>query len=83
MMLTKENTRKARQLNQFCLEKQQLETKLDSLKDDWVNFLAIVLHAGLGLFESRKGFIQPLPSPWSNILLCSQPFRLILPSGKG
>lgn len=35
MMLTKENTRKARQLNQFCLEKQQLETKLDSLKDDW------------------------------------------------
>ncbi|NXC47886.1 CFA44 protein, partial [Penelope pileata] len=34
MMLTKENTRKAQQLNQFCLEKQQLETKLDSLKDD-------------------------------------------------
>ncbi|XP_065598131.1 cilia- and flagella-associated protein 44 [Cyrtonyx montezumae] len=34
MMLTKENTIKARQLNQLCLEKQQLETKLDSLKDD-------------------------------------------------
>ncbi|XP_021254569.1 cilia- and flagella-associated protein 44 isoform X3 [Numida meleagris] len=34
MMLTKENTMKVRQLNQFCLEKQQLETKLDSLKDD-------------------------------------------------
>ncbi|XP_042665377.1 cilia- and flagella-associated protein 44 isoform X2 [Centrocercus urophasianus] len=34
MMLTKENTIKVRQLNQFCLEKQQLETKLDSLKDD-------------------------------------------------
>uniref|UniRef100_A0A803Y6J2 Cilia- and flagella-associated protein 44 n=1 Tax=Meleagris gallopavo TaxID=9103 RepID=A0A803Y6J2_MELGA len=33
-MLTKENTIKMRQLNQFCLEKQQLETKLDSLKDD-------------------------------------------------
>lgn len=51
-MLTKENTIKMRQLNQFCLEKQQLETKLDSLKDDPVNFLAIVLHAGLGQFES-------------------------------
>ncbi|XP_031468919.1 cilia- and flagella-associated protein 44 isoform X1 [Phasianus colchicus] len=34
MMLTKENTIKVRQLNQFCIEKQQLETKLDSLKDD-------------------------------------------------
>ncbi|NXJ06359.1 CFA44 protein, partial [Odontophorus gujanensis] len=34
MMLTKENTVKAQQLNQLCLEKQQLETKLDSLKDD-------------------------------------------------
>nr|XP_025949781.1 cilia- and flagella-associated protein 44 isoform X3 [Dromaius novaehollandiae] len=34
MMLTKENTSKLQQLNQFCLEKQQLETKLDSLKND-------------------------------------------------
>ncbi|KFR14616.1 hypothetical protein N306_09902, partial [Opisthocomus hoazin] len=31
MKLTKENTSKLQQLNQFCLEKQQLETKLDSL----------------------------------------------------
>ncbi|OXB83351.1 UNVERIFIED_CONTAM: hypothetical protein H355_001788 [Colinus virginianus] len=34
MMLTKENTVKTQQLNQLCLEKQHLETKLDSLKDD-------------------------------------------------
>ncbi|NWZ32929.1 CFA44 protein, partial [Asarcornis scutulata] len=34
MMLTKENTRKLQQLNRFCLEKQQLETMLDSLNDD-------------------------------------------------
>ncbi|XP_035170780.1 cilia- and flagella-associated protein 44 isoform X1 [Oxyura jamaicensis] len=34
MMLTKENTRKLQQLNRFCLEKQQLETTLDSLKND-------------------------------------------------
>ncbi|NWX82866.1 CFA44 protein, partial [Nothoprocta ornata] len=34
MMLTKENTSKLQQLNQFCLEKQRLETKLDSLKND-------------------------------------------------
>ncbi|NXK55611.1 CFA44 protein, partial [Chauna torquata] len=34
MMLTKENTRKLQQLNQFCLEKHQLETKLDSLQND-------------------------------------------------
>ncbi|XP_072192974.1 cilia- and flagella-associated protein 44 [Excalfactoria chinensis] len=34
MMLTKENTMKTRQLSQFCLEKQQLENKLDSLKDN-------------------------------------------------
>uniref|UniRef100_A0A493TPT2 Uncharacterized protein n=1 Tax=Anas platyrhynchos platyrhynchos TaxID=8840 RepID=A0A493TPT2_ANAPP len=34
MMLTKENTRKLQQLNRFCLEKQQLETTLDSLNDD-------------------------------------------------
>ncbi|NWU48162.1 CFA44 protein, partial [Dromas ardeola] len=34
MKLTKENTRKLQQLNQFCLEKQQLETKLASLKND-------------------------------------------------
>ncbi|NXN22326.1 CFA44 protein, partial [Nycticryphes semicollaris] len=34
MKLTKENTSKLQQLNQFCLEKQQLETKLDSLKND-------------------------------------------------
>ncbi|KGL89123.1 hypothetical protein N301_03222, partial [Charadrius vociferus] len=31
MKLTKENTSKLQQLNQFCLEKQQLETKLASL----------------------------------------------------
>ncbi|KFQ22346.1 hypothetical protein N331_06460, partial [Merops nubicus] len=31
MKLTKENTRKLQQLNQFCLEKQQLETKLSSV----------------------------------------------------
>uniref|UniRef100_A0A8B9S2J3 Cilia- and flagella-associated protein 44 n=1 Tax=Apteryx owenii TaxID=8824 RepID=A0A8B9S2J3_APTOW len=42
MMLTKENTSKLQQLNKFCLEKQQLETKLDSLKNDLVSFLAIV-----------------------------------------
>ncbi|NXN47529.1 CFA44 protein, partial [Rhinoptilus africanus] len=34
MRLTKENTSKLQQLNQFCLEKQQLETKLASLKND-------------------------------------------------
>ncbi|NWJ10005.1 CFA44 protein, partial [Crypturellus undulatus] len=34
MILTKENTSKLQQLNQFCLEKQRLETKLDSLKND-------------------------------------------------
>ncbi|NXF48965.1 CFA44 protein, partial [Oceanites oceanicus] len=34
MKLTKENTNKLQQLNRFCLEKQQLETKLDSLKND-------------------------------------------------
>ncbi|NXI98191.1 CFA44 protein, partial [Psophia crepitans] len=34
MKLTKENTSKLQQLNSFCLEKQQLETKLDSLKND-------------------------------------------------
>ncbi|NXT02418.1 CFA44 protein, partial [Jacana jacana] len=34
MKLTKENTSKLQQLNQFCLEKQQLETKLDSLKNE-------------------------------------------------
>ncbi|NXX75817.1 CFA44 protein, partial [Urocolius indicus] len=34
MKLTKENTRKLQQLNQFSLEKQQLETKLASLKND-------------------------------------------------
>ncbi|XP_014812720.1 PREDICTED: cilia- and flagella-associated protein 44 [Calidris pugnax] len=32
--LMKENTSKLQQLNQFCLEKQQLETKLASLKND-------------------------------------------------
>ncbi|NWW51866.1 CFA44 protein, partial [Pedionomus torquatus] len=32
--LTKENTSKLQQLNQFCREKQQLETNLDSLKND-------------------------------------------------
>ncbi|KFV45621.1 hypothetical protein N341_12780, partial [Tyto alba] len=31
MRLTKENTSKLQQLNRFCLEKHQLETKLDSL----------------------------------------------------
>ncbi|KFP07670.1 hypothetical protein N300_12282, partial [Calypte anna] len=31
MKLTKENTSKLQQLNRFCLEKHQLETKLDSL----------------------------------------------------
>ncbi|NWH49829.1 CFA44 protein, partial [Fregata magnificens] len=34
MKLTKENTSKLQQLNRFCLEKQQLETKLASLKND-------------------------------------------------
>ncbi|NXQ84516.1 CFA44 protein, partial [Nyctibius grandis] len=34
MKLTKENTSKLQQLNQFCLEKQQLETKLSSLRND-------------------------------------------------
>ncbi|NXW40347.1 CFA44 protein, partial [Nyctiprogne leucopyga] len=34
MKLTKENTSKLQQLNRFCLEKQQLETKLDSLKNE-------------------------------------------------
>ncbi|NXW13198.1 CFA44 protein, partial [Circaetus pectoralis] len=34
MKLTKENTSKLQQLNQFCREKQQLETKLASLKND-------------------------------------------------
>ncbi|NXG59622.1 CFA44 protein, partial [Hemiprocne comata] len=34
MKLTKENTSKLQQLNHFCLEKEQLETKLDSLKND-------------------------------------------------
>ncbi|NXT46065.1 CFA44 protein, partial [Pluvianellus socialis] len=34
MKLTKENTSKLQQLNQFCLEKQQLETKLASLTND-------------------------------------------------
>ncbi|NXE05802.1 CFA44 protein, partial [Lophotis ruficrista] len=34
MKLTQENTSKLQQLNRFCLEKQQLETKLDSLKND-------------------------------------------------
>ncbi|XP_009981330.1 PREDICTED: WD repeat-containing protein 52, partial [Tauraco erythrolophus] len=34
MKLTKENTSKLQQLNRFCLEKQQLDTKLDSLKND-------------------------------------------------
>ncbi|NWH19501.1 CFA44 protein, partial [Grus americana] len=34
MKLTKENTSKLQQLNSFCLEKQQLETKLDSLEND-------------------------------------------------
>ncbi|NXL46462.1 CFA44 protein, partial [Podilymbus podiceps] len=34
MKLTKENTSKLQQLDRFCLEKQQLETKLDSLKSD-------------------------------------------------
>ncbi|NXL31669.1 CFA44 protein, partial [Glaucidium brasilianum] len=33
MKLTKENTSKLQQLNWFCLENQQLETKLDLLKD--------------------------------------------------
>uniref|UniRef100_A0A8C2YF38 Cilia- and flagella-associated protein 44 n=1 Tax=Coturnix japonica TaxID=93934 RepID=A0A8C2YF38_COTJA len=72
MMLTKENTIKAQQLNQFWLEKQKLENKLDSLKDDQVNLLATVLHAGLGLLESGKEFIQLLSYPWSNILPRSQ-----------
>ncbi|NXP06425.1 CFA44 protein, partial [Thinocorus orbignyianus] len=34
MKLTKENTSKLQQLNQFRVEKHQLETKLDSLKND-------------------------------------------------
>ncbi|NXX47244.1 CFA44 protein, partial [Tricholaema leucomelas] len=34
MKLTKENTSKLQQLNQFRLEKQQLETKMGSLKND-------------------------------------------------
>ncbi|NXI63059.1 CFA44 protein, partial [Anseranas semipalmata] len=34
MVLTKENTRKLQQLNRFCLENHQLETKLDSLEND-------------------------------------------------
>ncbi|KAM9388219.1 cilia- and flagella-associated protein 44 [Phaethornis superciliosus] len=34
MKLTKENTSKLQQLNRFYLEKQQLETKLDSLKNN-------------------------------------------------
>ncbi|NXJ93731.1 CFA44 protein, partial [Corythaixoides concolor] len=34
MKLTQENTRKLQQLNQFCLEKQHLDTKLASLKND-------------------------------------------------
>ncbi|NXC68818.1 CFA44 protein, partial [Anhinga anhinga] len=34
MKLTKENTSKLQQLNRFCLEKQQLETKLALLKND-------------------------------------------------
>ncbi|NXJ33134.1 CFA44 protein, partial [Ciconia maguari] len=34
MKLTKENTSKLQQLNRFCLEKQKLETKLASLKND-------------------------------------------------
>ncbi|NXU55639.1 CFA44 protein, partial [Turnix velox] len=34
MQLTKENTSKLKHLNQFCLEKQQLEAKLASLKND-------------------------------------------------
>ncbi|KAM6141028.1 LOW QUALITY PROTEIN: cilia- and flagella-associated protein 44 [Pterocles gutturalis] len=34
MKLTKENTSKLQQLNSFCLEKQQLETKLASLEND-------------------------------------------------
>lgn len=37
MKLTKENTSKLQQLNQFCREKQQLETKLASLKNDLVS----------------------------------------------
>lgn len=40
MKLTKENTSKLQQLNQFCREKQQLETKLASLKNDLVSLLA-------------------------------------------
>ncbi|NXF02354.1 CFA44 protein, partial [Smithornis capensis] len=34
MKVTKENTSKLQQLNEFCCEKHQLETKLDSLTDD-------------------------------------------------
>ncbi|NXS53148.1 CFA44 protein, partial [Brachypteracias leptosomus] len=34
LKLTNENTRKLQQLNQFCFEKQQLETKLASPKND-------------------------------------------------
>uniref|UniRef100_A0A672TLJ5 Cilia- and flagella-associated protein 44 n=1 Tax=Strigops habroptila TaxID=2489341 RepID=A0A672TLJ5_STRHB len=37
MKLTKENSSKLQQLNQFCFEKQQLETKLASLKNDVVS----------------------------------------------
>lgn len=48
MKLTKENTSKLQQLNQLCLEKQRLEAKLASLKNDLVSLLATALHAGLG-----------------------------------
>lgn len=53
MKLTKENTSKLQQLNEFCLEKQQLETKLASLKNDLVSLLATPLHIGLGLFRNE------------------------------
>ncbi|XP_009865400.1 PREDICTED: WD repeat-containing protein 52, partial [Apaloderma vittatum] len=45
MKLTKENTSKMQQLNQFYLEKEQLETKLASLKNDvsavWANICLV------------------------------------------
>uniref|UniRef100_A0A8C6J259 Cilia- and flagella-associated protein 44 n=1 Tax=Melopsittacus undulatus TaxID=13146 RepID=A0A8C6J259_MELUD len=37
MKLTKENSSKLQQLNQFCFEKHQLETKLAALKNDTVS----------------------------------------------
>uniref|UniRef100_A0A8B9F2S7 Uncharacterized protein n=1 Tax=Amazona collaria TaxID=241587 RepID=A0A8B9F2S7_9PSIT len=77
MKLTKENTSKLQQLNRFCFEKHQLETKLAALKNDMVSLQPLQVW---GCSDMGKGsVIWPSPALWSHILLCCQQLGLIFP----